>query len=93
MMEEERKCCSSKEHREGENNEELQQFDSDRKGGRGEEGGNGEGGRILAFLPSVRVHNWLRHVVHIRAHVLCVFLEDSSRGHTTEPRQSALSKQ
>lgn len=70
MMEEERKCCSSKEHREGENNEELQQFDSDRKGGRGEEGGNGEGGRILAFLPSVRVHSWLRHVVHIRAHVL-----------------------
>lgn len=45
MMEEGRKCCS-KEHREAENNEELQQFGSD-VGGRMEE------------MVNVLVHDWL----------------------------------
>lgn len=40
-MEEERKCWSSKEHREGENNVEPHQLDSKSKGGREEEETNG----------------------------------------------------
>lgn len=41
VMEEERKCWSSKEHREGENNVEPHQLDLESKGGREEEEENG----------------------------------------------------
>lgn len=77
MMEEERKCCS-KEHREAENNEELQQFGSD-VGGRTEE------------MVNVLVHNWLLRHQHYCSHAaLCINVYFRL---ITEPRQPALSKQ